>query len=219
MRRSILANVRADIGRRLTDLLPDSADPDEIAHAAAGSRALVRIPSAAAPNVIAALKRRQVPARAIPARRAWAPLPFRLWALTGAVVAVGGLAGATSVPTLATVSPLFAALLVLLAQRHLREPLVDENGDAPRLPATMERKVIETIGNLPPGSARALLSDVIALAARVYDALPAIGDSDEVREDLDRLLGWACDAARDIATLDENLQRLEERRDDLPEPP
>jgi hypothetical protein len=217
--RSIFTAAREEIRRRLADLLPDGAAAEDIALAAAGSRALVRIPAAAAPNVIEELKRREIPARAARASRAWVPLPFRFWALVSAVVAVGEIAGAVALPSLVAVSPLFAALLVLLAQRHLRRPLVEGNADAPRLPAAVEGKVIDTIAALSPGSARALLADIVYLAAGLYDALPATGDSEDLRSELDRLLAWACDAARDIAVLDENLERLEGQRDDLPEPP
>ena len=71
--------------------------------------------------------------------------------------------------------------------------------------------MIQTVAALPPGPARGLLADVVRMARVLYDALPKTGDPEEVRAELDRLLTWACDAARDIAVLDENLERLEDQ--------
>jgi thiamine kinase-like enzyme len=201
---------------RLQALLGARTDGAALEAVAAGNRALVRIPAASAAKVVRQLSQRQIPTRAVRASLAWAPLPHPFYGLLGSVIVVGG---ATEVAALGTVlmSPLIAALMLFTAQRRLKSPLVDAPKRVAPLPEQVEKKVIETFEQLPSGTARSLLADLVRIGQGLYASLDRSEHHREAMKELTGLLRNSCDAAVDLADLDENLSRLESQRERFPE--
>src|SRR5439155_1265778 len=80
------------------------------------------------------------------------------------------------------------------------------------LPADGERAAVRALAALPTGAARALLIDLLRRA----DAVTAAGDG---ASRLEQLVIAACDAARDLAALEQHLAAFDARRDRLADAP
>jgi serine/threonine-protein kinase len=203
-REAVLDRVRAMLATR--------ADAVELEELAGGHRALIRVPAPAARRVVEQLAAREIPARSVAVRSAWAPVPLKLYGLAGAVVGVGGAAGAAAIPFLLWASPLLAALLVLLGQRELQRPVVVPVTRHPTLPRDLERKIMESLARLPEGPARGLLADLVRMGSGLSGHFQRLGDRQAASE-LATVLEHSCDAALDLADLDDNLGRFENQRE------
>jgi hypothetical protein len=103
-----------------------------------------------------------------------------------------------------------AGLWWLLAYRELKRPALASVGLGTRLPADAEREVVAALTELPRGTARELLADVVRVGQRMAAAM-AGADATERTEELGRLLVSASRAARQVAGLEESLASLEHR--------
>jgi len=199
---------RAATGK-LAMLLAGAAHASELGPAAAGRRALVRVPAASADVVLEQLRIRGIPVRSATAGRAWSAVPASLYALA-ATTLVAGVAASTALPTLLASSPIVAGLLVLGAHRAVQRPLLTARARRTALRPALDQRIAETLAALPLGTARSLLADLARLGEALHRASgPRLGAGAE----LDELLSRACDAARDLAGLDETLAVLEKRRE------
>ena len=161
------------------------------------------------------LKRRELGSRPLPASRAWETVPAEFWALLTAVLAMGETAGVVASPTLLATTPLIGALLVMGAGRASRTPLVLPPARRSGLPPSLERQVVQALSELPSGTARNLLADLVRMCAALATRLEHTGDDRGLGQSLAELLPAACGAATDLAQLDENLGRFERQRDQL----
>jgi hypothetical protein len=196
--------------------LAPGASPEALGEAAEGRRVLARVPQAGSARVLERLGELGLDGRAASGR--WAPMPAMLYGVGGAVVAMGWLAGSLASPHFLWLSPLFAALLMLEGQRQARTPLLAAPGGSTLLSPAARERLAGTVATLPAGTALSLLAELArnaqALLARMQDGtLP--GDPGEV----DALVLQACEAARDLAELEENLTRLEAAGSRRPGPP
>ena len=216
VKRSPYATERVAIAERLQELLADRVDPQGIDTVALGHRALVRVSEGGAQTVVEQLAMRDIPARAVPSKRAWAPLPLRLYGFVGFVTGSGLLAGSiASSSSLLVASPAVGGLLLALAQVRLRRPLIVADRRKSGLPPEVEARVVETLQSLRAGAAAGLLADIVRIAENLYLALPRTGDPADIASQLGRLIEGACEAAVELADLDETLARLEARREIL----
>jgi hypothetical protein len=199
---------------RLAVVLPDLRDADREA-AARGERPLFRVAGTSAPKLLEELERRELPSRAMLPSRAWAAVPTGFWMLLAAVVVAGGTAGLAVAPTLLATTPMVGTLLVLGARRASRTPLVVPPPRKSGLPSAVENDVVRTLAELPPGTARSLLSDLVRMCAALGARLERTGDDRGLMPQLAELLGAACAAATDLSQLDENLGPFERQRDRL----
>jgi Protein kinase domain len=199
---------RRSAAGKLAALLAGTAPGAALGTASAGRRALVRVPDVAAPAVMEQLRLRGVPVRSAPAGSAWGVVPASLYALA-ATTLVAGLAASTALPTLLASSPVVAGLLVLGAHRAVQRPVLTPRRRRSSLPPDLDRRIAETLGSLPLGTARSLLADVTRIGESVFGAPGPMPVSPELAE----LLHHACDAARDLAALDDTLVVLEKRRE------
>ncbi len=177
--------------------------------AAAGERALLRIPAASESAVLEHLAGHGVPAQAVAQQRLWAELPFRFYALVAAIAGVG-LAAGTVIPLVGWASPAVAGIWWVLAFREIRRPALASVGLATKLPPDVEREVVSALTELPSGTARDLLADVVRTGQRMSQSLSAANGEDRSGE-IGRVLGGASRAARQIAGLEESLTGLESR--------
>jgi len=99
-------------------------------------------------------------------------------------------------------SPLYAGLLWILAQLHLRRPAACGGKSDPWLPHDVEERLLTALMSLPVGTPRTLLSDVVRLGRLLWERAAATGDGDIV-EDTSELLALAADAATDLARVEE----------------
>ena len=201
------AERRAATGK-LASLLAGTAPVGDLGAASAGRRALVRVPGAAAPAVMEQLRVRGVPVRSTPAGSAWGIVPPSLYALA-ATTLVAGLAASTALPTLLASSPVVAGLLVLGAHRAIQRPVLTPRARRSSLPPAVDRRIAETLAALPLGTARSLLADLTRISESVFSA----PGPTSVAGELSDLLSHSCDAARNLAALDDTLGVLEKRRE------
>jgi hypothetical protein len=193
----------------LAVLLAGTPHAADVATASAGRRALVRIPDASAATVLEQLRLRGVAVRSARAGRAWSAVPASLYALAGTTL-IAGLVASTALPTLLASSPLIAGLLVLGAHRAVQRPLLAPRTRRSSLPPALDRRIGETLAALPAGTARSLLADLTRIGEALFRGPEAPAAT---AAELGELLGHACQAARNLAALDETLAVLERRRE------
>jgi hypothetical protein len=105
------------------------------------------------------------------------------------------------------------SLVLLGAKREATTPLVAPPKRVASLPPAVERKVMEALVGLPPGTARGLLADVVRASGALYASLERTGADRGLAPSLGELCSAACRAAQDLADLDENLSRFERQRE------
>ncbi len=201
------------VERRLLAVLP--AVGSDAAAAVRGERPLFRAYAEGADRLVAELGTRQLLARAIPRSKAMSVLPAAYYVMLAAVVVAGSLAGVAAAPALLWVTPAFAGLLVLSAHRGAATPLIVSQRRRGELPADVERQLLATLAQLPPGTARSLLADITRMGQGLYGQLRRTGDSRGATAVLTELLTAACSAGEDLAQLDASLARFEGQRDRL----
>jgi len=202
---------RADLGDRLANRLGRDARRPDLHDLLAGRRPLALLPASGAAAAISRLGGQSIPVRAEPARGAWRRVPATFFATLAAVIVAGIAAARLAAPEMWIATPLFIALLVLLAVRRVRTPLLRRSGGTtPRLPRASEQVVKDSLASLRQGPARRLLKDVVRMAAGVHSQQ----DSDPGPQDLDGplegLLVLSCAVAVDLGHLDESLAILED---------
>jgi hypothetical protein len=122
--------------------------------------------------------------------------------VTGALTSSG--VGVTAIP--------FALLLTVGGTMSLRHPAVSSEGRPSALGTATRARVVETFATLPPGPARSLLADVVRRGQSVQRALVMRQDPSGTSVMVDALIVAACDAARDLAAIDESLALFDRER-------
>ncbi len=186
----------------LTGIAAAVPHPPDVAAAARGARALVRTASGTAERVLARFRERGVPVRAVRRGHAWSAVPATLYGLAGSIGVVGMYAGFTRTASFWTTTPVIVGALLVAAHRMVQRPLFAPKLRRSALAPAIDRKVSDTLGQLPAGPSRSLLIDLVRLAG----AAPA-------PHELSELLDRAADAAADLQRLDDALTLLERRRD------
>ncbi|HEY8105457.1 MAG TPA: serine/threonine-protein kinase [Gemmatimonadales bacterium] len=181
----------------------------DLAGAAAGRRALVRVPSATAGAVVEQLRIRGVPVRTAPVGRAWSAVPSTFYVMAAGTLVAGVAAGAAAMPMLLVTAPVMSGMLLLGGHRAVQNPLLASRARRSALPTALDRRLSATLAELPHGSARSLLNDLV----RIGESVCAGPDSAAVADDLVQLLSHAGDAARDLAGIDDTLAVMEKRRE------
>jgi hypothetical protein len=201
---------RADarrVDQSLATLLAGRAHVSERGLVAAGHRALIRVPAAAAETAVRHLALRGVPAEARSARWAGTSAPWSFYLVVTSVLVVGTAAGLDAEPMLRWMSPLYAALLIVTAQVWLKRPALTTPRRRSPFPRCVERALAATFAQLPHGSARDLLAGLARAAEPLHD--PARRpDGRRARRDVEQLLILACRAAVDLADLEVGLDAL-----------
>ena len=185
--------------------------------ATAGQRPLLRVPAEAEARVLELLDAQDLPARAESRVAAWsASVPPPIAALAGLVALVGAAAGvAAATPVLLVTSPAMAVALVTLAAALRRAPVWDPSSTRrSTLPPDAERAAVQALAALPAGAARALLIDLLRRADGAATSSQAAGGPR-----LDQLVIAACEAARDLASLERQLAAFDAQRDRLADAP
>src|SRR6267378_1963963 len=205
-RRAVRESLEERIGNGASAVSRDAA--------AAGERPLLRVPAEAGARVVELLEAQGLPARTESRTAAWrAAVPPPILLLAGVVTATGAAAGvAAATPVLLVTSPAFAAGLVTLAVALRRAPVWNPSSTRRSpLPAEAERAAVRALAALPAGAARALLIDLLRRADAVTTGKEGNG--------LDQLVIAACDAARDLAGLEQHLGAFDAQRDRLADAP
>ncbi|HEU5041282.1 MAG TPA: serine/threonine-protein kinase, partial [Gemmatimonadales bacterium] len=202
---------REAVSTRLAALLPVAAGPGGRA-AGRGERPLFRVTPEGSARVVEALGRHRLPARAIPSRRRWTRMPDGYLTMVAAVSLTGLGAGLAAMPILLWTTPLMGGLLLVAAGEKLRAPLVEPAAAPRELPAELESRVVRALAELPPGTARSLLADVTRLARPLFARLTRAADDRGQTPVLQELVTSACEAATDLAMLDDGLARFERQR-------
>ena len=202
VRQAIRKAERASVIEHLHGILPPGVEWEAFDLASKGHLPLASVPLSAARQVFDAFADEGVPTQVIPKRWGVAPIPPRLGLVLLSVLMVGPLVGLVSGNLLFLMSPLYAGLLWVLAQLHLRRPAACDGKSEPWLPHDVEEWLVTALMSLPVGTPRTLLSDVVRLGRLLWKRAAATGDVDIV-EDTSELLSLAGDAATDLARVEE----------------
>jgi hypothetical protein len=135
----------------------------------------------------------------------WTALPLRYYALVLGMAVVGAAAGQV-VPWLLWGGPAAALVWWVLGFREIRRPALVSVGLATALPPEAEREIVEALTEMPGGTARQLLADIV----RVGQRLAGEGDHANAAVLGDVLTG-ASRAARQVEGLEDSLLRLDRR--------
>jgi serine/threonine-protein kinase len=211
LQRPAAGSERQAIAARLGELLPSAASQAGLA-AGRGERPLFRVTPEGSAQVLDALERRKLPARAIPASRAWTMIPAGYATMLLAVTIAGLGAGFAAAPVLLWTTPVIGGLLLYAAGQTVRTPLVASPRGTRGLPPALEAQVVRALAELPSGTAQSLLADVTRLARPLFGRLERAGADRDSPTTLHDLVGSACVAATDLAMLDDNLGRFERER-------
>jgi hypothetical protein len=160
------------------------------------------------------LEAQGLPARTESRTASWrAAVPPAIAVLAGVVTVTGGVAAfAAATPVLLVTSPAFAVGLVALAVALRGAPVWNPSfARRSTLPADAERAAVRAHAVLPAGAARALLIDLLRRADAVTTGKEGNG--------FDQLVIAACDAARDLAGLEQHLGAFDAQRDRLADAP
>lgn len=179
--------------------------------AAAGERPLLSVPSEAGARVTELLEAQGLPVRVEARTALWRThVPPPILALAGVVAAAGAAAAlAAATPVLLVTSPAMAVGLVTLAAALRRAPVWNPSpARHSTLPPEAERSAVRALATLPSGASRTLLIDLLHRA----DAVTSAG-ADPVH--LEGLVIAACEAARELAALEQHLGAFDARRDRL----
>ena len=183
---------------RVADTLRSTVRARTIPWVVHGSRALARLPKEAAEGVRERMRQRGVPLRTMRQSLAWAPMPGSYYTMVFGLAVTGALAGLPF-----TMAPLpLAGLFLCLGQVTLQRPAIRAARRRPALPGGVHQEVVATLATLPDGTARELLAEVVQPAGHL------MGRWEEDPESVERMtdvLRAACQAAREIAGLDEYL--------------
>jgi predicted Ser/Thr protein kinase len=208
---------RVALAARIADLLHVPVDDPGARAAAAGQRALSRLPQTLAEKAARQLQARGVPARVISTRSDLRLLPLPLVLLATATAALGTWAGLLAQPTLLFSTPPVVGLLLTLAYRAVGKPLfAPPPQDEETLPPALVTDVSRALTGLPDGESRALLADVVRLGRSL---LRHAGPDATLRDSTELLLATTCQAAAELTRLEQALVQLTEQRARLPRVP
>jgi hypothetical protein len=129
------------------------------------------------------------------------------------VIAVAGFAAGTRAVMFAMLTPAMIGAMIAAAQISLRQPLLAAGARRSVLAPDVERRLVETVAHLPPGSARTLLVDLIRLTQPVLASLEHEHDFAEVGASLEELLDAACITSLEIHRVDGAFDVLQRRSD------
>jgi len=205
---------RLAVALKLAELSPHPVSQADLRHATHGRRALVRIPAHHAASVVRYLTARDIPVQAVPKAHAWAAVPLPLYALAGAIVVIGSLAGMLTLPAMLWTSPVVAGLLVIGGHRTAHTPILPAARDgAEKLPHELVSRITRTMAVLGPGATRRMVADIVTLGHAVLADFPATDGNGEERANIVGLLARVSDVADDLANLERALAALEAHRD------
>ena len=213
-----LATDRAALAARLATLLHLPAGDSGPLEAAAGERALGRLPRPLAQRAARQLQARGVPVRLVSARADLRLLPSPLLLLSGAIAAIGTWAGLRAYPALLVATPALTALLVGLASRAIRRPLFAAPAADREPAARTRRRGQQGVGQLARrGGPRARRP-----TSSVWRALCSGAATGQCgcRTPIEALLRNACLAASELGRIEQALIHLAEQRarlDRIPE--
>ncbi len=169
-----------------------------------GLKPLARVPDGMVEAAVDRLASRGISAHTVPVRSVWRMVPAGLWLLALLAVGLGLWAGRDVHPALLWSSPVFAALLLMGAVSAGRRPLLNREPRGPRLDPDLEREVLATAAELPPGTARELFGGMVRLARHLAGSAET-GQQALVAE----ILPVACRGAQQLVRLDEALALLQ----------
>jgi hypothetical protein len=199
VRRSARADDRVATAERLATLLGELADTADGRAAVRGERALLRVPADHAGHAVHALEQRGVPARALARPRAWMAMPAHFTLMVSAVTFMGMMAG-TQNSTLLWMTPLFATLLLFVAQRSAEKPLLRPPAVA-SLPAVTESALREAFARAE-GRPRELLGDLVRMIRPLVASLEREGDPAAIADSLAELLTAAAATTLEVSRLE-----------------
>jgi hypothetical protein len=199
-------STRERVRERLAALTGQPSRSEAVESAALGLRALARVPSASAPEIVARLEDEGIMVTATRADRAWAAVPISFTFLLAAGAAAGLLAGLQGVWPMLALTPLFVTLVGYSAMRGIAKPVYSDATEREVPPA-----LIHALAELPPGQAREITAELSQAAREVLSPDARQELSPGLVRTIEDVLPVAAAAALDLAALDQSISDFESR--------
>ena len=197
------AQKQGSVASRLRATVAKGVDAESLALAASGHRAIAAVPLDGGPTIQAAFASMGIPVKIMSKRAALAKIPRGVQVALSIMVVLGLVAGLTTAPNFLILTPLTAALILLLAQLQLREPVIEPRKDAALLGSSSTARVVgRQLGTLGAGAARSLLSRVARLARVIERRADRVEDV-EALQDLRVLVESAAPVAAELERIHE----------------
>jgi hypothetical protein len=209
-----------DRSRRLAGLSDQHAASALLGWTAAGRLPLVRVSERQARRIVGRLAIHGLPARRIPVDTAWCLVPRWVSAAAAAIGVTAWTAGLSGHPYWLCVLLLLAGLLGPAATALLQHVALLPRRIRPRPAQALVSEVNAVMPRLETGEARHLLVDCLRLGRAIDERAERAGLGPQLRPSLVGALISACDAARELASLDPCLGALRlhgPRRFELPQ--
>lgn len=175
---------------------------------AQGTKALLQVPQAAAPEIVAKLRARQIPATWIPRSQAFSKTPYTLRFLLSVNFWFGAWIGLMHFQSFLLISPLVVGAMSLATRCTIRTPLIQPRDGTLNLPDNIETQVFSSIANLPSGSAQDLLSSIVRTGASLYKTAKNDSYDPLFAQKLTAALDLACSLAAKVSQLDQTLVHI-----------
>lgn len=194
--------------RKLRGLTGSPGDERAVRRVARGKQPLVKLSRSQAQRVSQRLSAYGFESRLVPVDSTWAELPD--WLVTLALIPIGlGFALALRGDAVLFGAGLAGGLVLLpLGHSLMQHPPLIPDPTGPRPAPSLAQKVAEVMPEIQGGEARKLLAEILRLSRDISLRLENCADSAETGEALVALGLSACDAARELATMDPILDAL-----------
>ncbi len=194
--------------RKLRGLTGSPSDERAVRRVARGKQPLIKLSRSQAQRVSQRLSAYGFETRLVPVDSTWAELPD--WLVTLALIPIGlGFALALRGDAVLFGAGLAGGLVLLpLGHSLMQHPPLIPDPSGPRPAPTLAQKVAEVMPEIQGGEARKLLAEILRLSRDVSLRLDSCTDNAETRETLVGVTLSACDAARELASLDPILDAM-----------
>ena len=170
-----------------------------------GNKSLLRVPKEAAPEIVAKLRSKQIPAYSIPLKKAFSKAPLFLRVLLLVNFSIGLWAGLFYSSLFLLLTPVFFGFTLLATKRSVFSPLIRPGAGNLTLPQDLETEVFKTLASLPTGSALDLLADIVRTGSGLYEKVKKDSLDPLFAHKLTSSIQASCEVARDLSQLDQNL--------------
>ena len=172
-----LERQEGSLASRLRATVARDVGGEALALAGGGHRAVAAVPMAAAETVAKGFEELGIPVRVVSGAQAMGKLPTGVTLALGVMALAGAAAGFLAAPTYLVLTPVMAALILVLAQARLRTPIVPPRSKLSLVGSTdAARSVARRLAALEPGPARSLLSRIAGLARVMEKRVGSLDD-------------------------------------------
>jgi serine/threonine protein kinase len=204
-------NQRREAKKTLEQMFGSFTSPDAFNDVIEGLRPLMMVPLSEAENIKAHFREKGILARTDSKITSWMAMPIRFYILLAVVLFSGLICGYFVYPSLLTITPLFALLLLLSGIYLFHKPVIKSPERDTRVPYDLNRIVVDTIMKLQHGPVKSLMADILWLCSECWPKSGSI-EITLLEQRFREILLSSVDASHQVNKLDQGLKRLEDQK-------